>query len=375
MSIIGGFDSGFNNLVGTLPTSPSSLFAVLPDAAAARGLQSAARAAASAASRDRVPDVDTRALEGKARTAKREAQNLGRITGRLDRAVNTIEKAIERLNEIKTNVIDIRRQVVNASEPTVSTEERRVFGDRFDQFLGELNSRVKTAGFIGTNLIGTTIRDDFDPDEITYQTKPDSPVRNTVSGIFSQSDFFITDGSGDNFYPDIFGSVLTKFPNPNDESGEIVATDDTVVFDPDTGAISLTHDGEGSPYLDGTLTRKGLGILFSFLYNNFEDDSSRSRALSDVDAASATIRFNIGFLEGELAKVTAAQTLVEGQIKERNEFAASVEAQAFSEERKAALEAQREQLLFSATLQSTLSFNRQGGPLTLTGPSFFDFSI
>lgn len=165
------------------------------------------------------------------------------------------------------------------------------------------------AGFIGTNLIGTSIRDDFDPDEITYQTKPDSPVRNTVSGIFSQSDFFITDGSGDDFYPDIYGSVLTKFPNPNDESGEVVSTDDTVVFDPDTGAISLTHDGEGSPYLDGTLTRKGLGILFSFPYNNFEDDASLNQALGDVDAASATIRFNIGFLEGELAKVSAARRL------------------------------------------------------------------
>lgn len=86
----------------------------------------------------------------------------------------------------------------------------------------------------------------------------------------------------------------------------MVATDDTVVFDPDTGAITLTHYGEASPYLDGTLTRKGLGILFSFLYNNFEDDASLDRALEDVGAASATIRFNIGFLEGELAKVRSA---------------------------------------------------------------------
>jgi hypothetical protein len=357
-----------------IPIAGNSLFSLLPDAAAARGLQSAARSSAATA-RQRLQDIETSGLASKARTARQEAQNLSRITGRHDRAVNVLEKAIDRLTEIKTNVADMRRQVVTAKDPSVDAEERRVFGDRFDQFLGKLNLRVKGAGFIGTNLIGTSVRDDFDPDVITYQTKPDSPVSKTVNGIYSQNEFFTTDASGDTFYPDIFGSTLTKFPNPDSENGETVNSNDTVAYDPDTGAISITKSGEGAPFLEGTVTRKGLEIGFSFLYNDFEDDANLDLALADVDAASSKIRFNIGFLEGELAKVKAIQSSVEGQIKTRNEFASGIEADAFGEQRRIALEARREELLFSATLQGTLGFNGQGGLLSLTSPSVFDFTV
>ena len=374
MSIFDGGSIGSSGLVGTLPTAATGLFAVLPDAAAARGLQSAARASAAVA-RDKALDLDARSIEAKARTAKKEAQNLGRITNKLNRAVKTIEKALDRLTEIKTNISDMRRQIVTASDASVSIDERRVFGDRFDRFLGDLNIRIKGAGFLGTNIIGTSIRDDFDPDQVNYQIKPDSPENKTLEGIFSQSDFFITDGNGDDFYPDIYGSILTKFPNPAAEDGKVVYHDDSVNYNNNTGEISLTHSGEGTPYLQGTLERKGLGILFSFLYNNFEDDGSLETALSDVDAASATLRFNIGFLEGELAKVRSAQTLVEGKIRERFDFAAVVEAKAMSEKNRAAIVEQRQDLLFQATVQNTLAFNSQGGALTLTSPSVFDLSI
>ena len=121
--------------------------------------------------------------------------------------------------------------------------------------------------------------------------------------------------------------------------------------------------------------RKGLGILFSFLYNNFEDDSSLETALSDVDAASATLRFNIGFLEGELAKVRSAQTLVEGKIRERFDFAAGVEAKAMAENHRAAMVEKRQDLLFQSTVQNTLAFNKQGNALAIASPSVFDISI
>ena len=44
MSTISGFGADTNKFFGTLPTNPGSLFSVLPDAAASRGLQSAVRA-------------------------------------------------------------------------------------------------------------------------------------------------------------------------------------------------------------------------------------------------------------------------------------------------------------------------------------------
>ena len=111
MSTISGFGADTNKFFGTLPTNPGSLFSVLPDAAASRGLQSAVRAS-SVAARNRTADIETRQLQSKARTAKREAQDLSRITARLDRVVRTVEKAVERLGEIKTNITDMRRQLV-----------------------------------------------------------------------------------------------------------------------------------------------------------------------------------------------------------------------------------------------------------------------
>lgn len=379
MGILSGFASqsfsfSARNSVGVLSTSPDGLFSALPSAAAARGLQVAARANGRA-DQDKQYQNQLNELELKARAARREANNLNRVTGRIDRAEKTIEKGIERLNEIKTIIADMRRQAVTAQDPSVDAEARRNFAERFDQFLGKLNLRVRTGGFIGVNLIGTSVRDDFEPDELTYQTKPDSPVRVNVNGIYSQSDFFITDAGGDNWYPDLYGSLVEKFPNPDDTDAEVVKNTDTVVFDDSTGDLSLTRDGEASPYLEGTVTRKGLGILFSFLYNDFEDDASIDRAIEDVDAASSKIRFNIGFLEGELAKVRAAKTLVEGKIESRNEFAAGVEAEAFGLERRAQLEARREQILFNSTLQNTIGFNNQGGVLALSQPSLFSFTV
>ena len=97
--------------------------------------------------------------------------------------------------------------------------------------------------------------------------------------------------------------------------------------------------------------------------------------MADVDAASSKIRFNIGFLEGELAKVKAVQASVDGQTKTRNDFASGIEADAFGEQGRIALEARREDILFSATLQGTLGFNGQGGLLSLTSPSLFDFTV
>jgi hypothetical protein len=371
---INNFGFASRDFVGTLSASPTSLIAALPDVAAARGLQSAARASALAARRNAESDVSS-SLQSKARAAKAEARNLARITVKLDRVVSTIEKAIERLTSIKEIIADMRRQAVTAKGASVPVDERRVFGDRFDQYLGTLNTKVKLAGFIGTNIIGTSIRDDFDPDELTYQTEPDALVKKTVTGIYSQSDFYIEDGGGDKYYPDIYGSVLTKFPNPADEDGITVSTEDTVVYDDSTGAFDLTKSGDASPTLSGTVVKKGLGILFSFLYNNFDDDTNIQRAIDDVDDTSKTIRFNIAFLEAELAKAQSAQTLVEGKIKTSNEFAAGVEADLFGEQQRQALEAQRSQLLFNSTLQSTLSFDRFGGGLTLNAASLYDFTV
>ena len=73
---------------------------------------------------------------------------------------------------------------------------------------------MRSSGGSGGNIIGSSIRDIFTPQPLVYKTKPDSPIDQTVSGIFSGSDYIITDGSGDKFYPGLFGALLGRSSRP-----------------------------------------------------------------------------------------------------------------------------------------------------------------
>ena len=249
--------------------------------------------------------------------------------------------ARDTLVDLKKLLSDMRKQIVLAQSTEIDDTQRAIHADTFDQLLGQLNLKVRSSGGISDNLIGSSIRDVFTPGTLTYKTKPDSPVDQTVTGIFSGSDFFITDGNGDKFYPGIFGATLIKFPTDFGDEGELVSDTDTVDYDSVSGAISLTRDGEGSPYLSGTLERKGLGVLNSFLYGNFTDAAKRDEALADLDAASATLRFNITIIETQLTKVTAHRDFNAGLIEEHRALATNVKQQEILDQQTKALEEQK----------------------------------
>lgn len=349
-----------------------SLFSALPGASTSNGLLAAARASASAA-RDRATErVDFSNIEGKARLAEQRAKNFSRLSSKLERTTAAVTDARDTLVDIKKLLSDMRKQIVLAQSGTIDDTQRAVHADTFDQLLGQLNIKVRNSGGIEGNIIGSSIRDVFTPSTLTYKTKPDSPIDQTVTGIFSGSDYFITDGNGDNHYPGIFGAVLTKFPTDFGDEGQIVSDTDTVVYDADTGAISLTRDGEASPYLSGTLERKGLGVLNSFLYGNFTDPDKLDEALADLDAASATLRFDITVIETQLAKVTAHRDFNAKMIEEHNALANNVQQQALLEQTQKALDDQKQTLLFNNLLQSALSFDGGGNLLSLSIQRQFD---
>ena len=368
-----GFD--FDSFSARNAQLGATLFTSLPSLSAARGLRAAALATAAAQRSRGAQDAGASDLERAARLAKQEARNFGRLSAKLDRTVATVEKARDKLVELKEILSDMRKQIVLAQSGTIDDTQRRVHADTFDQLLGKLNIKVRSAGGIDGNIIGSSIRDIFTPQTLTYQTRPDSAVSQTVAGVFSGSDYLIVDGNGDTYFPDLFGSLVQKFPFEDDDNGEIIAEDDTVVYDPDTGAISITRSGEGSPFLTGTLERKGLGVLHSVLYGNFTDPAQLDDALADLDGASAKLRFNIAVIEGQLAKVTAHRDVNEGRVLENQALVAKAEQQQSFEESTAALEAQRNQILFASTFQSTVTFNGGGSLLSLGVASLFDFSV
>ncbi len=352
-----------------------NLFASLPNASTSNSLLAAARASSSAA-RDRATErVDFTNIEGKARLAEQRAKNFGRLTSKLERTTAAVSDARDTLLDVKKLLSDMRKQIVLAQSGTIDDTQRAVHADTFDQLLGQLNIKVRNSGGIEGNIIGSSIRDVFTPSTLTYKTKPDSPIDQTVTGVFSGSDFFITDGNGDNYYPGVFGATLTKFPTDFGDEGQIVSDTDTIVFDPDTGSISLTRDGETSPYLSGTLQRKGLGVLNSFLYGNFTDPVKLDEALADLDAASAKLRFDITIIETQLTKVTAHRDFNAKLVQEHNDLATNVQQQALLEQTQKALDEQKRTLLFNNLLESALSFDGGGNLLSLSIQRQFDESF
>ena len=351
------------------------LVSLLPNVSSSRNLQGAARANAAAlrAGQNVRSGVDT--LEGEARLAGQRATAYGRLGSKLTRTVKAVEKAHGKLLEIKEILSDMRKQITLAQSGTIDDTQRRLHANEFDRLLGTLNIKARNGGSVGSNLIGNRIRDVFTPDTLTYKTKPNSPVSQTVKGIYSGSDYQVIDGGGGVFLPDLYGSILKAFPETEGDSGELVSDDDTVDFDADTGAISITRNGESTPFLTGTLERKGLAVLHSFLYGNFTDAAKRDEALSDLDAASSKLRFNIAVLEGELAKVSAHRDFNKKLVADHSTLAGRVEQQALSADSRQGLVAQRQQLLFASAFRSTLSFDRTGGVLAFGTASLFDFKI
>lgn len=362
------FDA-YNSITGPLSIQ---LFSLLPSASAASGLRAAAAASASA-QRTKANTVDTGSFARGARLAEQRANNYQRLSAKLESTVRSVTKARDTLVELKGFLSDLRKLVVLSQSGSIDDAERRQHADSFDQILGKLNIKVRSSGGVATNLIGSSIRDIFEPGEITYKTKPDSPVSQTVTGIYSGSDYTITDGGGNVFFADLFGAQLNQFPFDDSVDGETIGDSDTVSYDSDTGAISITHNGESDPFIEGTLERKGLGVLHSYLYGNFTDPDLRDEALADIDAASAKLRFNIAVIEGQLTKVTAHRDFNAKLVEDHRALAIKAETEKSGEEQKAALEAQRQQLLFAFAFRGTTSFDGSGSLLSLGIDSLFDF--
>ena len=367
--------SGASGLSSAFSTVGLELFSLLPDAAAARGLSSAA------AARDRIdsrPATQDRNIELAARQAEREAKDLSRIKFKLDTVTAIVERARDKLDEIRLLLVDMRKAVELSQSSTATDDEKRTQANVFDQKLGLINIKVRNFGTIGNNLLGSQFRDVFDADTISFPIRPNSLQEDSITGLFAGSDFTITqNGTGDVFVPDIFGAKVQSLPisiNDDVDDGIQLLDDDTVSLDNDTGAVSITRNGEATPVLEGNLERKGLDVLFSPFYGNFLNDTSLQEALEDVDSATQTIRFITGVFDGFVGRVGARRDQIASRIAENEKFAQRVESENLRAQLLAQAEQQRNALLFSGAFNSTISFT-DSGVLTTAIDNLLDVQI
>jgi len=358
LSLGTGRASGFASAFSTVGLE---LFSLLPNAAAARGLSIAA------AAQRRIntePVRKDRNIELAVRQAEQKAKDLTRIKSKLDTVNGIVKRARDKLDEIRLLIVDMRKAVELSSKSTATDEEKRKQANIFDQKLGLINIKVRNFGTIGKNLLGSQFRDVFEADTVTFPIRPNSLKEDSITGIFAGSDFTITQNNTDAvFVPDIFGAKVQSLPiatNDALDDGIQLFDDDTVALDNNTGAVSITRNGDSAPVLEGTLERKGLEVLFSPFYGHFLNDASLDEALKDVDAATQTIRFITGVFDGFVGRVSARRDQVAKLISENEKFVQRVESDNLRARFKAQAEQQRNALMFSSAVNSTISFSDNG---------------
>lgn len=355
------------------PSLGFALIGSLSSATQARSLRVAALASQQAP-RESVTNASEQArLNAQAREAERTIKGLTRLKSRQKNALNTLTKAREGLEEMKGLLLEAREFLVKADNPETTTENKRIFADKFDQLIGKLNLVAKTSGRNNVNLIGGSARDVFEAQDLEVQVRPDSLVTKTYFGKYLGSDYAITDLSSNLFLPNLFGSAVVQFPPPDpDDVGTLLKDDDVVSYDSASGAVSITRNGDATPTIEGTLEKKGLGVLHSYFYGNFEDQTLRDVALQDVTDALQTLRFNISVFQSQETQAKVSFELSEKLIDEAASTVGRIEGQKFATEQRAALEEQKRQLLFQQAFQTSFSGAGQGVLLLQQG-SLFDF--
>lgn len=349
-----------------------SLFNALASAASARAVRVAAAGRNSGPRRaEQIPNQAR--LEAQARAAERVIEGYSRLKIKQKRAVSTLEKATERLDLMKSIMLEARELIVRAQASGATAEGQRDLANLFDQLIGKYNLKAKGAGFAGVNLIGASIRDIFDANDLEVQSRPGSLVNTVYNGTFLGSDYVVTDGSGNTFLPNIFSSSLVQFPSADvNDTGILLRNDDTVVFDRTTGALTITRSGDATPILEGTLERKGVGVLGSYFYGNFQDPAQLEDALEDMTAALSSLRFNIATFGVQLKRSEVLLKFSEDKIAENRDVVARLAAEKFAVERRFTLEEQKRQFIFENAIQTSLSYN-SFGLSSILQDAFLDF--
>lgn len=250
---------------------------------------------------------------------QKQVEILNQRTGKPRKSNEELTKIISFLANVVDRIKTIRRLAENLTAE-VSKADRFGAGDnavQFDVTLAQL-SRVADQTSAAPNLLNSSSNTDF-----AFLTTEDGRVV-TLSGAALGTGFTITETgtalgtdltiTGKNrtvIFSDHEAGVLRQAdplkepftaPLPANfvDISKDIRLDGIDKFDPDKVTITVFPGTTAAKTFTGTVTRNGLGVLDSFLYDGFTTAAGRSRAFEDLRAAKATIDAELARFEDSL---------------------------------------------------------------------------
>ncbi len=259
---------------------------------------------------------------------------------RVNEALAVLNQADTQITYIKGWIERLRDSVDSYEASDITASELITEWDNAIRKINELSDAGAQTYFDAgvyyeKNLIGSNSRTSFGTQVLLA---PYDSTNNTlqIDGIYLGTDYYITeDGSGDVFLSDAgfraseddTATIYEYSSYPDTLTGVSTATSNITVnsFDTSTGTIQFTSGDTGT--IDGTVTRGGLKLLDSFLYQSAGAGTfDATAAESDLDEAESILllaeaEFDLSrrTLETRATVFASAITGLEREIQEQLE--------------------------------------------------------
>ncbi len=256
---------------------------------------------------------------------------------RINDAIGVLNQALDQFFYLRNHVEYLREQIAAVEAGTITAAELSV---DFDNKLRKINQLAsagsvlyKDAGkYFQNNLIESRSRSSFATQTLfaPYNSKGDLFQ---IDGVYLGTDYFITeDSSGDIFNSDVgfaasedtVGTLTeySSYPDTTTGVSDLVTSLTLNSYDASTNAVSF--DLSDSTTITGIVTKGGLGILDSFLYDNFNSQAAIDRAKDDLDAAESLLLLTEADFRNDLYTLQSRASVFDVQIEGIDKEIASI---------------------------------------------------
>ncbi|MEQ8193876.1 MAG: hypothetical protein RIB59_05250 [Rhodospirillales bacterium] len=214
-----------------------------------------------------------------------EADKSRKLKAKLEDPLDNVDNTITRVSGLRSQIDALIKTVTNAEADPEAAANAAGYRSAFTSILNQMRNVADTAR-VKPNLLGEGNV------TLTFPTNVNG-IEQTVRGINLVSDYYIVDSEGKRFEPERTTNLLRRFDSYPEEPGETFANLDTGArldsIDGNDVGFTLNADTADAAPFTGTVVREGIGILDSWLYDDFATPEGRARARSDLEAAKSVL--------------------------------------------------------------------------------------